>query len=246
MATSVRIDEDLGVFTSAPDRPGGSLGTGRFSAYLCAKGRDHEPGPVSVAVADAIAWGRSRASTVIVLVCDDQGGAAHFSAGEKFPEDWQVGPLYRWPEDGGLLAARQIASGRMRQAAPVDEHDAVVTVNWEVELTVFGGAPRIETSFVDAWADALGREPAVVEVLRAEPLVADPVPGPLEEGGFWARTVLPAPFARVHVILGASTRDQAESVATGLATRTAARTMGELGVLDASQRLACRARATVA
>ena len=46
-----------------------------------------EKGPASVPVEDAIAWGRANASTVIVMVCDDSGGAARFSAGDVAPEE---------------------------------------------------------------------------------------------------------------------------------------------------------------
>ena len=66
-------------------------------------------GPASVPVEDAIAWGQVNASTVVVLVCDDAGGGAYFSAGEVPPERDEMGALLQWPEEGGLLAARRLA-----------------------------------------------------------------------------------------------------------------------------------------
>jgi hypothetical protein len=84
MARSVQIREDTDAFTSALDRPGGSLGTGLFSVYVDDSDQPGlEAGPASVPVDDAIAWGRANASTVVVLVCDDAGGGAYFSAGNR-------------------------------------------------------------------------------------------------------------------------------------------------------------------
>jgi hypothetical protein len=85
------IEEDLELEASA-QRPRGSLASGRFTAYLKSDTVE-DAGPASVEADEAIAWGRANASVVVVRVCDDFGGAAHFSAGAEAPKDWQVGTL---------------------------------------------------------------------------------------------------------------------------------------------------------
>jgi hypothetical protein len=117
------------------------LGTGLFSAYVDESGRsDLEVGPTSVPVEEAIAWGRANASTVVVLVCDDAGGGAYFSAGEIRPERDDMGALLQWPEEGGLLAARRLAC-HATSGLPVAQEVEPPGGVWDVELSVFGSTP---------------------------------------------------------------------------------------------------------
>jgi hypothetical protein len=192
VARSVQIREDTGAFTSAPDRPGGSLGTGLFSAYVDES--DHpglEAGPASVPVDDAIAWGRANASTVVVLVCDDAGGGASFSAGEVPPAPDAMGALLQWPDEGGLLAARRLACHATSglPAPDIEPPDGV----WEVELDVFGSTPIDLANFVSRWVKAVSGHDSVTGILG--PVLASEE-GRADEPGpeFWTRLVLPEPF----------------------------------------------------
>jgi hypothetical protein len=154
VARSVQIREDTDAFTSAPDRPGGSLGTGLFSAYVDESDQPGvEAGPASVPVDDAIAWGRASASTVVVLVCDDAGGGAYFSAGEVAPTPDAMGALLRWPDEGGLLAARRLAC-HATSGLPAQDIEAP-DGSWDVELDVFGSAPIDLADFVSRWVEAV-------------------------------------------------------------------------------------------
>jgi hypothetical protein len=220
---SVWIYEALRSFASVPDRPGGSLGTGLFSAYLRENDNDanDRKGPASVPVEDAIAWGRANASTVTVVVCDDSGGPAHFSAGDIAPKRWDVGHLLQWPEDGSLLAARRLAS-EVSLGLPADGGD-LSGGRWHVELSVMVSGAALPASFVSAWAAMLATDDAGVEVLSSD---ATGRPGGLHEpegSGFWAKLFLGEPLGSLHLLLAPETRDQAESLAVHLGVRAAER-----------------------
>lgn len=149
VARSVEIFEDIGAFTSAPDRPGGSLGTGLFSAYLNDNDSDanRETGqrPCRSKMPSSRAGERvNRDRTGLRWL----GGGARFSAGEISPAT-DMWPLLPWPQEGGLLAARRFACHATSRLPVEDSHPA--GRNWEVEMSMFGSGPPDLAGFVCRW-----------------------------------------------------------------------------------------------
>jgi hypothetical protein len=198
------IEEDLEL-EGAAQRPKGSLASSRFTAYL-KRDTGEDAGPVSVAVADAIAWGRANASVVIVRVCDDFGGAAHFSAGPEAPEDWQVGTLIPWPS-GGLQDARRLANRGSDSPAPADGGPH------HVQLIALARDAGLSETLVQQIAERL--KAADVTVERAETIRS-----PLDVGRrsvertpetFWARPLSPPPVAMWTLAVSAANGEDAEA-----------------------------------
>jgi hypothetical protein len=202
------IEEDLELEGPA-ERPRGSLASGRFTAYLkCDTGED--AGPASVEAEDAIAWGRAKASVVIVLVCEDFGGAAHFSAGAEAPQDWQVGTLMPWPS-GGLQEARRLANREPEPPAPAPAEAGP----HHVQLIALARDTELSEALVRQIAERL--DAADITVERAETVRRPLDPGTQSVEGtpetFWARPLSPPPVAMWTLEVSAANIDDAEAAA---------------------------------
>jgi hypothetical protein len=214
---------------------------GLFSAYVQDDDSHKQARLVSVAIEHAIAWGRANASTVTVLVCDDSGGGAYFTAGEIAPAS-DMWPLLQWPQEGGLLAARRLACLAASGLPVEDPHPP--GGNWEVELSMFGCGPPDLTGFVRRWQQALDADDSVTGILASARISPLDSQAEAPQSGFWARLVLPEPFASVRVTVAADTRSQAESLAVALANNAAARAWEQMDSPDQAHRPFCRARAS--
>lgn len=204
MSAVAWIEEDLELEGSA-QRPRGSLASGRFTGYLKSD-TGEDAGPASVEAEDAIAWGRANASAVIVRVCDDFGGAAHFSAGAEAPEEWRVGTLMPWPS-GGLDEARRLANRGSEAPAPPEAGP------YRVQLIALAQASALSEALVRQIAERLGA--GDIEVERAEtfrrPLDAGAQSEERTPETFWARRVSPAPAAMWTLAVSASNAEDAEA-----------------------------------
>lgn len=198
------IEEDLEL-KGSPQRPKGSLASGRFTAYLRTD-KGEVAGPASVEAEDAIAWGRAKAPAVIVRVCDDFGGAAHFSAGAESPEEWQVGTLMPWP-NGGLYEARELAN-HGPEAPARREADT-----YRVQLIALVRNSALSEALVGQITEWLGARD--IEVERAETFRDLLDAGARSEAQtpetFWARMVSPAPAAMWTLAVTASNAKDAEA-----------------------------------
>ncbi len=200
------IEEDLELEGSA-QQPSGSLASGRFTAYLRSD-TGEDAGPASVDAADAIAWGRANAPVVIVRVCDDYGGAAHFSAGADAPDDWQVGTLMPWPT-GGRDEARRLANRGPEPPAPAGHGPH------HVQLIALARDAELNEALVRQIAERLNAGDITVE--RAEPVRRAPDAGAQSKERtperFWARPVGPAPVAMWTLAVSAANGEDAEAAA---------------------------------
>jgi hypothetical protein len=198
------IEEDLELESSA-QQSRGSLASGRFTAYLQSD-TGEDAGPASVEAEDAIAWGRTKASVVIVRVCDGFGGAAHFSAGAEAPSEWQVGTPMPWPS-GGLEEARGLANRGPDAPAPPEAGPH------HVQLVALARDSALSEALVRQIAERLGARDIAVE--RAEtvrrPLDAGAQPEERTPETFWARRVSPAPAAMWTLAVSASNAEDAET-----------------------------------
>ncbi len=196
------IEEDIELQGPA-ERPTGSLASDRFTAYLQSDERE-DAGPASVDVVEAIAWGRSQASVVIVRVCDDFGGAAHFFAGAEAPQDWQVGVLMPWPS-GGLREARRLANRGAEQPTPPSGPR-------QVQLIALARNAELSEALARKVAERLETEDITVKRTETVAQRPDAVTRSLEQTSetFWARLVSPVPVAIWTLAVSTATPDAAE------------------------------------
>ncbi|MGO9901378.1 MAG: hypothetical protein ACLP50_16795 [Solirubrobacteraceae bacterium] len=200
------IEEDLELEWEA-QRPRGSLASGRFTAYLKFDTRE-DAGPGSVEAEDAIAWGRENASVVIVRVCDDFGGAAHFSAGADAPQDWQVGTLMPWPS-GGLQEARRLANRGPEPPAAAEaglHHVQLIALARDAELS------ETLVRQIAEWLDAANITVERAETIR-RPLDAGTQSVERTPETFWARPLSPPPVAIWTLEVSAANGEDAEAAA---------------------------------
>ncbi len=218
----VQIMEELDVAIARGTEGTASLGTGKFSAVRFTHhgpGADELVGPREVSAHEAIEWGRAHADTVLVMVCDDSGGGAWFSAGDLAPRHWVGVSLRTWPA-GGLQVARRVASG-------LPEHMPTGGGLWAVEL-VSHGYVGDGASFAAAWADELGGDPSIRKVVCSSAPVRTAHTPSRTEGGFYARLVVPPVAARARVEVNADGPETAEETAAAAGSRARAAALRSL------------------
>jgi hypothetical protein len=138
-----------------------SFWTGRFTAYW-----EHEDGPRSVSLAEALAWGRARADVVLVRPGDE----GYHSAGARRVEEFPV-----WPPE------RPLTRRRVAQLAYMDRTEDDEPIVWECEVSVKVQGPETPEIPAERFtvtartydeakqkADEIGR-PVLMAALRALP-----------------------------------------------------------------------------
>jgi hypothetical protein len=118
---------------------------------------------------------------------------------------------------------------------------------WFVVLSVLGDidAPG---RFDDYWIEAVKTDPAIVELLGAGQVATAYLPAEVVERlagdarNFWARIEKP-PIAQAFAVISASSEDAAASTGKDVASRQAARVLGDLASRDLMQYLSFSAGA---
>jgi hypothetical protein len=187
--------------------------TGLFSAHWEGPNDDNEPGPQSVPVEEALAWGRGKADVVLIRA----GESGYHSAGVAQPAGRE---LPEW-EDGREFARRRAAS-----AAYLDRTDQDEPILWQIglQLTV----PVAELGrFPEEFNSAVAADGRVIDPLPYD----DPTP---DDGALTDRSELAAEEKVVHARFQLSARTWKEAQEIGgeialAAFRAAVPALGDAG-----------------
>jgi hypothetical protein len=168
--------------------------TGLFSAHWEGPNDENEPGPQSVPVDEALAWGRGMADVVLIRA----GESGYHSAGAAQPDGRE---LPEWQE------GQEFARRRAVSAAYLDRTDDDEPILWQIGLQVTIPVSELG-SFPEEFNSAVARDERVIDPVPYD----DPTP---DDGALTDRSELAAEQKVVHARFRLSARTWKEAQEIG-------------------------------